>query len=89
MYMECSDFNYSSLDFENQLGKGKVASTTTEKTIQITVEQQTSEYANKLVAYFVNFVNAEFCCDGSCSNKMGHTVNLLINAGSQINAGFQ
>jgi len=53
VYVESSDFNYSSLDFENRPGNEKMASTVPEKTIRITVEQQTSEYAIKLIAYFV------------------------------------
>jgi len=41
--VKCLDFHYSLLDNENQPGKEKVASTVPEKTIQITVEQQTSQ----------------------------------------------
>jgi len=41
--MKCLDFHLSPLSRENQTGKEKVASTVPEKTIQITIEQQTSQ----------------------------------------------
>jgi len=44
--VECSDVSYSTVDYENQSGKEKVASTVPDKTIQITVEQETAKYAN-------------------------------------------
>jgi len=41
--VEFSDLHYCPLDDENEAGKEKVAGTIPEKTIQITVEQQTSQ----------------------------------------------
>ena len=51
--VECSDFNYSPLEYGKQPGNEKMASTVSEKTIQITVEQETSKYANILISDFV------------------------------------